>query len=73
MINDKAVEDLKDLIESHKDEARNWAWDIPVVPVGELISWLDDKNTLNNALKDEKTAPVPSSKSYLHSRITKEL
>ncbi len=54
-------------VKNEEDFAGNWRDDLPVIAVSELEQFIKDQP------QPTKTALVPSSKSYLHSRITKEL
>ena len=64
------VEELLEWAEGQEDTADNWIGHLSVVPVEYLKDFIDKSQ---QSLQPPKTAHVPSSKSYLHSRITKEL
>ncbi|WP_407391618.1 nucleotide modification associated domain-containing protein [Carnobacterium jeotgali] len=61
------VDNLMAWVKNEEDFAGNWRDDLPVIAVSELEQFIKDQP------QPTKTALVPSSKSYLHSRITKEL
>lgn len=71
MISEYGVEVLENRINVHSENRDKWDAGVKLIEAATVIRWLQEDWPITS--KPTKTAPVPSSKSYLHSRITKEL
>ena len=70
------VDWVKNKIDEKRDIAGNWVDDIDVVPVVNVLYWLDcldDAQSSNGVSQQPKTATTSNPKASIHSDITKEL